>query len=101
MTPIGLRALMTDLPLTPLDADDWMQEAACKGLPADWFFPTNKRLPLEGEHATYSDKQAKNVCKKCPVQEQCLDYALSEDIDLGIWAGMGNRERKRQKAARR
>lgn len=34
------------------------------------------------------------ICEGCPVQQQCLDYAL-ENYEWGIWGGTSERERKR------
>lgn len=41
---------------------------------------------------------------KCPVQAECLKYALAADEEFGIWGGLDPRERqnlKRRRARRR
>lgn len=38
---------------------------------------------------------AKALCKICPVQPQCLQYALETKQDWGIWGGTTVPERKR------
>lgn len=56
----------------------WQDEAACKGLGVD-FFPEvgfNKMV-----------KVALAVCAKCPVRERCLQFALDNKIEHGIWGG--------------
>jgi WhiB family redox-sensing transcriptional regulator len=38
---------------------------------------------------------AKQVCEGCPVQEECLEYALEHRIDHGVWGGASERQRRR------
>jgi WhiB family redox-sensing transcriptional regulator len=56
----------------------WMAEAACLGSDAD-FFPTT-----DGKRA----QPAKGLCARCPVREDCLDYAIAAHEHHGIWGGM-------------
>jgi WhiB family redox-sensing transcriptional regulator len=35
------------------------------------------------------------VCSECPVQLDCLEYALAYRIDHGVWGGASERERRR------
>ena len=44
---------------------------------------------------------AKRVCEGCPVQERCLEYALRNRIDHGVWGGCSERQRRRILRARR
>lgn len=74
-----------------LDAP-WRQEAACKELDSNLFFPG----PGASKHRIQA---AKNVCRVCPVITECLDYALETGSHGGIWGGMV--ERERQNARRR
>ncbi len=68
----------------------WRDRAACKGMPIDVFYfesdEENRNLKKETE-------KAKSYCKQCPVAEQCLSYALNEDIKFGVWGGFTSRER--------
>lgn len=68
----------------------WRDRAACKGVPIDVFYfesdEENRNLKKETE-------KAKAYCKECPVIEQCLTYALNEDIKFGVWGGFTSRER--------
>lgn len=37
------------------------------------------------------------ICNNCPVQAQCLEYALKHDIRYGIWGGTTARDRQLMK----
>lgn len=93
---------------TSPDADDtidWRQRSACSDatvlFPAsvDLFFPANGA----GLNVLLA-KEAKAVCSRCPVKEQCLQWALDTNERHGIWGGKTDDERrslKRRAAARR
>ncbi|MFD4740570.1 WhiB family transcriptional regulator [Streptomyces virginiae] len=38
---------------------------------------------------------AKRICFTCPVRRDCLDYALTNGEQHGIWGGTSERERRR------
>lgn len=38
---------------------------------------------------------ARNICATCPVREACLEHALVNRIDHGVWGGCSERERRR------
>lgn len=38
--------------------------------------------------------RAKIICSTCPVQKQCLDFAISNNIEEGIFGGFTPNERK-------
>ena len=40
-------------------------------------------------------KEAKRICRGCPVRVDCLVYAMDEPVDHGIWGGLTERERRR------
>jgi len=63
---------------------DWQDEALCKESDPEAFFPEKGG----------STKQAKAVCKRCPITEKCLQYALDNDERYGIWGGKSERERR-------
>jgi len=68
---------------------DWQKDAACAGMDVNMFFP--KR----GE--TAKANQAKKVCMKCPVIEECRAYGLelSQKFEtVGIFGGMSSNTRK-------
>jgi WhiB family redox-sensing transcriptional regulator len=39
--------------------------------------------------------RAKDICANCPVQEDCLDWAMEQQEPYGIWGGLTARERDR------
>jgi WhiB family redox-sensing transcriptional regulator len=67
------------------DDQDWRAGALCASIDPDIFFAVGAR-----EH-----REAKSICKQCPVRTQCLVHALEAPIDHGIWGGMTERERRR------
>jgi Transcription factor WhiB len=78
------------LPLVPGEGRlGWMDEAACKGMPTERFFPETG----EGRKAS----EAKQVCAGCQVQQPCRDLAVraadSLDSDHGIFGGTVPTER--------
>lgn len=72
--------------------EPWVQRAACAEVDPDLFFP--------GVGVRTAAK-AKVVCRSCPVIGDCLDYALREFQEEGIWGGTSREERlKLRKEAR-
>lgn len=67
---------------------EWVKDAACKNLP-----PWGKELffPIAGDNG----HEAKAICEGCPVQQECLHFALSTNEIDGIWGGLSPRERRR------
>lgn len=66
---------------------EWTEHAACRGMDPDIFFPT------EGD--TYA--RAREVCRRCEVQDACLLDALEIPVssDLaGMYGGLTPRERR-------
>jgi WhiB family redox-sensing transcriptional regulator len=63
---------------------DWRAHALCAQIDPDLFF-----APGALEH-----KLAKRVCRECPVQRECLVYAMETPVDHGIWGGLTERERR-------
>ncbi len=61
----------------------WMDEAACKGMPTERFFPETG----EGRKAN----EAKTICAGCQVQQPCRELAVrgadSLDSDHGVFGG--------------
>ncbi len=71
----------------------WQIQGACRGADTSWFFAPNyfeKRDEKEGREA-----KAKRICTRCPVVEECLEYALRIREPHGIWGGLNEFERRR------
>jgi WhiB family transcriptional regulator, redox-sensing transcriptional regulator len=34
------------------------------------------------------------VCERCPVKDECLSYALNNEITFGVWGGLTERRRR-------
>lgn len=67
--------------------NDW-HTAACREEDPELFFP----LGTDGPAAIQAE-QAKAVCRRCPVIEQCLQFALAENISDGVFGGLAASER--------
>lgn len=60
-------------------------EGVCRTIDPDIWFP---------EQGDMSGFIAKRFCNLCPVQEECLEYALETRQQWGIWGGKSTRERR-------
>ena len=70
---------------------NWMASGMCADKPPSLFFPSDG----------VGVEVAKRLCATCPVKSQCLDYALDNRIDHGVWGGTSERERRRILRSRR
>ncbi|GAA4042275.1 WhiB family transcriptional regulator [Streptomyces shaanxiensis] len=69
--------------------DDWRDHAACRHEDPDLFYPIGTSGPT-----VLQTQQAKAVCRRCSVREQCLRWALDMDQFIGIWGGKSEAERR-------
>jgi WhiB family transcriptional regulator, redox-sensing transcriptional regulator len=67
----------------------WRAKAACLDEDPELFFPTGTTGP-----ALEQIERAKAVCRRCPVINQCLDWALTTGQDAGVWGGKSEDERR-------
>ena len=71
----------------PASESVWQQAAACRGLGVEEsrtiFFPSR------GD----SIDEARAICRRCPVTDKCLDFALANNC-IGVWAGTSDRQRR-------
>lgn len=67
--------------------EDWSSRAICPQTDPEAFYPEKGG----------STKEAKRICRECPVQKQCLQWALDNDERFGVWGGLSERERRRLK----
>lgn len=68
---------------------DWRDEAACRRVDPDLFFP----ISATGPALSQIDK-AKQVCFTCPVRVSCLEWALDQGGLAGVWGGTTEGERR-------
>lgn len=64
---------------------DWMARGRCSELPPSTFFPSDGA----------GVEVARKICAECPVATECLEHALVNRIDHGVWGGCSERERRR------
>lgn len=69
---------------------DWQHSAACRDEDPELFFPVSDLGP-----GARQAEQAKAVCAGCPVRAECLEYALENGLDYGIFGGLTEQERRR------
>lgn len=66
---------------------DWRSQAVCAQSDPDlWFSP-----------GAVEHREAKKICRECPVRRQCLAYAMEAPVDHGVWGGLTERERRRRR----
>jgi WhiB family redox-sensing transcriptional regulator len=41
-----------------------------------------------------AQREARTICRGCPVLTQCLSMALTDKIEYGVWGGMTERDRR-------
>jgi WhiB family redox-sensing transcriptional regulator len=63
---------------------NWRDYALCAQTGGDQFFPA------KGE----AWRKQKELCFSCPVREQCLKFALDNEITSGIWGGTSGVQRR-------
>lgn len=87
----------------------WMERGSCKGNPLlffgtyDYDDPDYDQRREPGLRARV--QEAKTVCHGCPVEADCLDWALRTELEHGVAGGLTGTERikiiKRSKAQQR
>jgi WhiB family redox-sensing transcriptional regulator len=66
---------------------DWQIDGLCAQADPDAWYPEKGM----------SAGPAKQICRSCPVRQECLEYALATDERWGVWGGLSERERRRVK----
>ncbi len=74
-----------------MDETHWMADGHCRWEPPATFFPSDG----------VGVEVAKRICETCPVKSPCLEYALTQRIDHGVWGATSERQRRRILKARR
>ncbi|MEI2774551.1 MAG: WhiB family transcriptional regulator [Tetrasphaera sp.] len=65
------------------DDTNWAAQGACVSEDPDALFVRGR-----------AQRQARLVCRSCPVRLQCLADALDNRTEFGVWGGMTERERR-------
>lgn len=73
------------LDLAFLAGQPWMEQASCAQTDPEAFFPDKGGSPA----------MAKKICQRCPVQAECLAFALEHKERFGIWGGVTERDRRK------
>ncbi len=68
---------------------DWRHHALCRDEDPELFFPIGTTGPAAVQVA-----EAKVVCQRCSVTEDCLAWALDSGQDSGVWGGTSEDERR-------
>jgi WhiB family redox-sensing transcriptional regulator len=70
---------------------EWMSRGRCRDMDPAIFFP-NDGVGVQ---------VAQRICAECAVRAECLEYALANRVDHGVWGGSSERERRRLLRQRR
>jgi WhiB family transcriptional regulator, redox-sensing transcriptional regulator len=65
--------------------NEWMSRGRCRDMDPAMFFPSDG----------IGVQAAQRICGECPVKGPCLEYALGNRVDHGVWGGASERERRR------
>jgi WhiB family redox-sensing transcriptional regulator len=65
---------------------DWRHRSACRDEDPELFFPIGNTGP-----ALLQIEEAKAVCRRCEVVDECLRWALETGQDAGVWGGLSER----------
>jgi WhiB family redox-sensing transcriptional regulator len=63
----------------------WMAKGNCRDYSPSVFFPSDG----------VGVDRARKICATCSQIQPCLEYALENRIDHGVWGGTSERERRR------
>jgi WhiB family redox-sensing transcriptional regulator len=72
------------------EPERWTAKARCRTLDPDIFFPSDG----------LGVQRAAAYCAECPVAEQCLEYAMRNNIPHGVFGGLSERARARLRRSR-
>ena len=67
------------------DEWEWQGFGACRDADPEIFFLEHN---LRHEQKRKKEKTAVQICKTCPVIQQCLEHSLKVPEFYGVWGGM-------------
>ncbi len=80
---------------------EWVEDGLCRQVGPDLFFPSEVMVGTRMEERYRHKTEARAICRKCPVQAECLEYALRYDNLHGIWGGTTPNQRTRLRRKQR
>lgn len=66
-----------------MTVNDWRHHAACLDHDPELFFPVG-----DTGQAHLQAEDAKQICRTCPVIEQCAQWAIDNRMENGVWGGL-------------
>jgi WhiB family redox-sensing transcriptional regulator len=90
MTPRTARGSYTSNTAPAGETRDWRDRAACRSEDPELFFSDSARGPRYAADVA----AATQVCRRCPVVTDCLQWALATRLEFGVAGGMGEDERR-------
>jgi WhiB family redox-sensing transcriptional regulator len=70
-------------------SDGWAARGACLDSDPELFFPIGPSGPALQQIA-----QAKAICARCPVRQECLQFAVATHQVHGVWGSTTEEERQ-------
>jgi WhiB family redox-sensing transcriptional regulator len=70
--------------------EDWMEFAACSDADPALFFPDGS-----SGASNVAVAAAKKICEGCDVRLDCLEYALSNGLNVGVWGATSEGDRRK------
>jgi len=77
-------------PVLSFNGGGWRDQAACRHSDPELYFPAGSTGA-----ALDQIEAAKTVCRACPVQGPCLQFALETNQEDGVWGGRDEKERRK------
>lgn len=85
---------MADIRRLPRPIDtvwDWQIVAACRDMDSDAFFHPERERKAGRVHR---EQTAQQVCRACPVIDDCRRHALAVEEPYGVWGGLTETDRE-------
>lgn len=75
-----------------MTVNEWQRKAECStsGCDPDLFFPENLSTVMRAD----ATRKALEICERCPVRAECLEQAIQDEEEFGIWGGMTSEQRR-------
>ena len=78
---------------TPIEwSTTWRFRAACRGEDSSLFFAPS--YFERREEKDDRERRAREICNRCEVRVECLEYALRTRESHGVWGGRNEQERR-------